>query len=59
MSAPSTQRTTIAHEYLGWVAMSLGVIYLFEQRPFKLWLINSGYQVLTYTVMGGILAAWK
>lgn len=38
---------------LGWVAMSLGVIYLFEQRPFKLWLINSGYQVLTYTVMGG------
>lgn len=44
---------------LGWVAMSLGVIYLFEQRPFKLWLINSGYQVLTYTVMGGILAAWK
>ncbi len=37
---------------LGWVAMSLGVIYLFEQRPFKLWLINSGYQVLTYTVMG-------
>ena len=44
---------------LGWVAMSLGVIYLFEQRPFKLWLINSGYQVLTYTVMGGILGAWK
>ena len=44
---------------LGWVAMSLGVIYLFEPRPFKLWLINSGYQVLTYTVMGGILGAWK
>jgi Zn-dependent protease with chaperone function len=43
---------------LGWVAMSLGVIYLFEQRPFKLWLINSGYQVITYTVMGGILGAW-
>lgn len=44
---------------LGWVAMSLGVIYLFEQRPLKLWLINSGYQVLTYTVMGGLLGAWK
>ena len=44
---------------LGWVAMSLGVIYLFEQRPFKLWLINSGYQVLTYSVMGAILGAWK
>ena len=44
---------------LGWVAMSLGVIYLFEQRSLKLWLVNSGYQVLAYTVMGGIIAAWK
>ena len=44
---------------LGWVAMSLGVIYLFEQRPLKLWLINSGYQIVTYTAMGGVLGAWK
>lgn len=44
---------------LGWVAMALAVIYLFEQRPLKLWLINSGYQVLAFTIMGGILGAWK
>lgn len=44
---------------LGWVAMSLGVIYLFEQRPLKLWLINSGYQIVAYTVMGAILGAWQ
>lgn len=44
---------------IGWVAMSLGVIYLFEQRSLKLWLINSGYQVLTYTLMGGVLGVWK
>jgi hypothetical protein len=44
---------------IGWVAMSLGVIYLFEQRSFKLWLINSGYQVLAYTLMGGLLGVWK
>ena len=43
---------------IGWVAMSLGVIYLFEQRSFKLWLIDSGYQVLSYTLMGGILGTW-
>ena len=43
---------------LGWVAMSLVVIYLFEQRTLRLWLINSGYQVTAYTVMGGILGAW-
>jgi hypothetical protein len=44
---------------LGWVAMSLGVIYLFEQRSLKLWLINSGYQILAYTIMGAILGVWK
>lgn len=44
---------------IGWVAMSLGVIYLFEQRSLKLWLINSGYQVITYTVMGGVIGAWR
>lgn len=44
---------------LGWVAMSLGVIYAFERRSLKLWLINSGYQVLAYTLMGGILGAWR
>jgi hypothetical protein len=43
---------------LGWVAMSQGVIYLFEQRSFRLWLVNSGYQVVNYTVMGGIIGAW-
>jgi len=43
---------------LGWVAMSLGVIYLFEQRSLKLWLINSGYQVVAYAAMGAILGAW-
>lgn len=44
---------------LGWVAMSLGVIYLFERRSMKLWLINSGYQVVAYTLMGGLLGVWK
>lgn len=44
---------------IGWVAMSLGVIYLFEQRSLKLWLINSGYQVVSYTLMGGLLGVWK
>jgi len=44
---------------IGWVSMSLGVIYLFERRSLKLWLINSGYQVLTYTVMGGVIGVWR
>jgi hypothetical protein len=43
---------------IGWVCMSLGVIYLFEQRSMKLFLINAGYQAVTYTIMGGILGLW-
>ena len=43
---------------IGWVAMSLGVTYLFEQRSLKLWLIDAGYQVVSYTLMGAILGAW-
>lgn len=42
----------------GWVMMSLGVVYLFERRPLSLWLINGGYQVITYTLMGYILGLW-
>ena len=42
---------------LGWVAMSLGVLYLFERRSLKLWLINSGYLVLAFTVIP-VLSSW-
>lgn len=44
---------------LGWVAMAFGVTYLFEHRPLKLWLVNAGYQVVAFTVMGAILGAWR
>jgi len=42
---------------LGWVAMSLGMITLFERRPFAYWAINGGYAVVTYTAMGAIIGA--
>lgn len=40
------------------VGTSIGVIYLFEQRPLKLWLINAGYQVVNFSIMGSIIGAW-
>lgn len=43
---------------LGWVAMLLGVIYLFEMRSFKAWLINAGYCIVSLTTMGTIIGAW-
>lgn len=40
------------------IATALGVIYLFEQRPLKLWLVNAGYQVVNFSAMGAIIGAW-
>jgi hypothetical protein len=40
------------------VATALGVTYLFEAKPLRLWLINAGYQTLNFTLMGTILGAW-
>ena len=44
---------------IGWVATGIGVIYLYEGRSFKLWLINAGYQAIMLTLMGGIIGAWQ
>jgi hypothetical protein len=41
-----------------WVAMSLAVNDLFEQRPFKLFLINAGYHTVSFTIMAAIIGAW-
>ena len=42
----------------GWVALGMGVTYLFERRPLALWLINGGYHMVAFTLMGLILGAW-
>ena len=44
---------------LCWVATALGVNYLFERRPLRLWLINGGYFVLQFTAMGTIIGAFN
>jgi len=43
----------------GWVATFVGTHYLFERKSFPLFLINAGYSVVSLTLMGVILAAWK
>ena len=42
---------------IGWVAMAFGVNYLFERRSIKLYLINAGYNVITFGLMGVIIGA--
>ena len=42
----------------GWVATFVGILYLFEMRSLKAFIINAGYCVLSLTIMGVILGAW-
>jgi hypothetical protein len=44
---------------LFWVAAAMGITYLFERKSFKLFLINAGYHVITFTVIGLIIGVWK
>lgn len=44
---------------LGWVALALGILYLFERKSFRFWLINAGYMAVGFTAMGAIIGAMQ
>lgn len=44
--------------WLGFVATVQLTGSLFSKQPFKLFLINTGYQLVCYLAMGAILAKW-
>ena len=39
---------------VGFIATAFGIVYLFEKKSLKLFLINAGYFVVAYLVMGAI-----
>jgi hypothetical protein len=41
-----------------WISTSLGINYLFSRKSLKLFLIDAGYFIVFFTVMGAILGAW-
>jgi hypothetical protein len=43
----------------GWVALGFGVVSLFESRPFTYVLINGGYMMVAFVVMGAIIGGWR
>lgn len=43
---------------LGWVALAIGVTYLFDRKSFRHWAIDAGYHTVAFTMMGAILGAW-
>jgi Protein of unknown function (DUF1761) len=44
---------------LFWVASAMGITYLFERKSLKLFFINAGYHVITFTIIGLLLGLWK
>jgi hypothetical protein len=44
---------------LGWVAMAVAIISVFENRSWAYILINGGYMTIAFTVMGAIIGAWR
>ena len=44
---------------IAWVAAAFGVTYLFERRGVALFLINGGYNALSFTAMGAIVGAFQ
>ena len=44
---------------LGWAALSVGILTLFERRPLSYFLINGGYLTVSFAVMGLILGLWR
>lgn len=42
---------------LFWVAGSLGINYVFEQKSLKLFLVNGAYHTLQFTLYGAIIGA--
>ncbi len=39
-------------------AMAMGINYVYQQRPIKLWLIDATYQIIGLAVAGGIISVW-
>ncbi len=44
---------------VAWVGAAMGTTYLFERKSLKLFMINAGYHVLAFTIMGGIVGAFQ
>lgn len=45
--------------WLGFVATTSGVNYIFSGKPRNLYLIENGHHLLTFLVAGAILAVWR
>ncbi len=43
---------------IGFVTTSLGINYLFSRKSFKLYLVDAGFLMVSFFIMGLIIGAW-
>jgi hypothetical protein len=57
---PAFSKATMAGILAGaaWVGTSFGINYLFERKSLALFLVNAGYHLVQYAVIGAILGLW-
>ena len=41
-----------------WIATAYGITYLFEQRSLRLFMINAGYNVVLFAIVGLLIGLW-
>lgn len=44
---------------IGWVATSIGIIGVFENKSWRYIMINAGYTIITFIAMGAIIGSWR
>lgn len=45
--------------WLGFAGATSFASEIFSMRPLKLWIINSGYNLVSFVIAGLILGAWR
>lgn len=44
---------------LGWVAVAIAIVGVFENKSWKYIAINGGYMTVAFVIMGAIIGAWR
>ena len=44
---------------VGFVATTFGASYAFEYRSLRIYLINAGYPLVSFAIMGTVLGLWQ
>jgi hypothetical protein len=56
---PATGAAVGIFNWIGFILVTHFSLVAYEKRPFRLFLLNNGYQFISLAAMGALLAAWR